>query len=86
LKSESNNNRYYLIARNLSYTDYIKLKDFLIQTRRLRAVLLWNKKQLGNPIGKIAERTIGYERKTPAGTYDVKGLNGRTGNIKWKRW
>ena len=42
-----------------------------------------------HPIGKIAERTIGYERKTPAGTYDGKGiewayrkyLNGKDGKI-----
>jgi cell division protein FtsI (penicillin-binding protein 3) len=47
-----------------------------------------NKKQLGHPIGKIAERTIGYERK-PAGTYDGKGiewayrkyLNGKDGKV-----
>jgi cell division protein FtsI (penicillin-binding protein 3) len=44
------------------------------------------KKRLRASIGKIAERTFGYERKTPSGTYDGKGiewayrkyLNGKT--------
>jgi cell division protein FtsI (penicillin-binding protein 3) len=42
-----------------------------------------------HPIGKIAERTIGYERKTPNGTLDGKGiewafrnyLNGKNGKV-----
>jgi hypothetical protein len=41
---------------------------------------MWNKKQLGASIGKIAERTIGYEKLLQV-LMTVKGLNGRTGNI-----
>jgi cell division protein FtsI (penicillin-binding protein 3) len=81
-RARATNNRYYLIARNLSYTDYIRIKDSLIQTRRLQGRYYVEQKTVReHPIGKIAERTIGYERKTPAGTYDGKELNGRTGNI-----
>jgi cell division protein FtsI (penicillin-binding protein 3) len=29
LKARATNNRYYLIARDLSYTDYMKIKGFL---------------------------------------------------------
>jgi hypothetical protein len=53
----------------------------------IRAALS-NKTVREHPIGKIAERTIGYERKQPAGTYDGKGieayrkyLNGKDGKI-----
>jgi cell division protein FtsI (penicillin-binding protein 3) len=52
-----------------------------------------NKTVREHPIGKIAERTIGYERKTPAGTYDGKGiewayrkyLNGKDGRFLSKK-
>lgn len=56
-------NRYLLIARNVGYSDYIKMKSFPIfklgvyqggfitEQRTVRA----------HPIGKIAERTVGYD-------------------------
>jgi cell division protein FtsI (penicillin-binding protein 3) len=44
---------------------------------------MWNKVR-EHPIGKIAERTIGYERKLLQVLMTVKGLNGRT-ETKWKR-
>jgi hypothetical protein len=39
--------------------------------------LLSTKKRLGDPIGKIAERTIGYERKHLLVLMMVKVSNGR---------
>jgi cell division protein FtsI (penicillin-binding protein 3) len=48
---------------------------------------MWNKTVREHPISK-AERTIGYERKTPAGTYGKgiewayrKYLNGKDGKV-----
>ena len=34
-----------------------------------------------HPIGKIAQRTIGYEKKDPAGHYIKVGLEGAFGQI-----
>jgi cell division protein FtsI (penicillin-binding protein 3) len=90
-RARATNNRYYLIARNLSYTDYIKIKGFpLFKLGAYKGGIIVEQKTVReHPIGKIAERTIGYERKTPAGTYDGKGiewayrkyLNGKDGKI-----
>jgi hypothetical protein len=47
LEGLSNNNRYYLIARDLSYTDYIKIKGFpLFKLGAYKEGLLSNKKRL----------------------------------------
>ncbi|WP_016989696.1 penicillin-binding protein [Flavobacterium sp. ACAM 123] len=90
-RARATNNRYYLIARNLSYTDYIKIKGFpLFKLGAYKGGIIVEQKTVReHPIGKIAERTIGYERKTPSGTYDGKGiewayreyLNGKDGKI-----
>jgi cell division protein FtsI (penicillin-binding protein 3) len=90
-RARANNNRYYLIARDLSYTDYIKIKGFpLFKLGAYKGGIIIEQKTVReHPIGKIAERTIGYERMTPAGTYDGKGiewayrkyLNGKDGKI-----
>jgi len=90
-KARANNNRYYLIARDLSYTDYIKIKGFpLFKLGAYKGGIIVEQKTVReHPIGKIAERTIGYERKTPNGTFDGKGiewayrkyLNGKDGKI-----
>jgi cell division protein FtsI (penicillin-binding protein 3) len=90
-RARATNNRYYLIARNLSYTDYIRIKGFpLFKLGAYKGGIIVEQKTVReHPIGKIAERTIGYERKTPAGTYDGKGiewayrkyLNGKDGKV-----
>ena len=90
-RARATNNRYYLIARNLSYTDYIQIKRFpLFKLGAYKGGIIVEQKTVReHPIGKIAERTIGYERKTPAGTYDGKGiewayrkyLNGKDGKV-----
>jgi cell division protein FtsI (penicillin-binding protein 3) len=90
-RARATNNRYYLIARDLSYTDYIKIKGFpLFKLGAYKGGIIVEQKTVReHPIGKIAERTIGYERKTPSGTYDGKGiewayrkyLNGKDGKI-----
>lgn len=90
-RARANNNRYYLIARGLSYTDYIKIKGFpLFKLGAYKGGIIIEQKTVReHPIGKVAERTIGYERKTSSGSYDGKGiewayrnyLNGKDGNI-----
>jgi len=90
-KARANKNRYYLVTRNLSYTKYVKIKSFpLFNLGAYKGGIIIEQETIReHPIGKIAERTVGYERKTPNGTLDGKGiewayrkyLNGKDGKI-----
>ncbi len=90
-KARANNNRYFLIARNLSYTEFIKIKSFpLFNLGAYKGGIIVEQETVRKrPIGGIAERTIGYERNTPSGASDGKGiewafrsyLNGKDGRI-----
>jgi len=55
-------NRYLLIARNVGYTDYLKIKKFPIFNKGVYrgGFIAEHKTVRAHPIGKIAERTIGY--------------------------
>ncbi|RZK00348.1 MAG: penicillin-binding protein 2, partial [Flavobacterium sp.] len=93
-RARTNKNRYYLIARNLSYTEYVKIKSFpLFNLGVYKGGIIVDQQTVReHPIGKIAERTIGYERVNPDGTPDGKGiewafrkyLKGKDGRI-WKQ-
>lgn len=91
-KARENKNRYYLIARNLSYTEYVKIKGFpLFNLGAFKGGIIVEQETVRkHPIGKIAERTIGYDRVDPATGVEVgKGiewafksyLNGKDGKI-----
>lgn len=90
-KARANKSRYFLVARDLSYTDYMKIKGFpLFNLGAYKGGMITEQKTVReHPIGKIAERTIGYERKTPTGALDGKGiewafrqyLNGKDGKV-----
>lgn len=56
-------NRYLLIARNLGYNDYTKIKQFpIFKLGPYKGGFITEQKTLRvKPIGKIAERTIGYD-------------------------
>ena len=55
-------NRYLLIARNLGYNDYMKMKSFpIFNLGVFRGGFIAEQRTVReHPIGKIAERTIGY--------------------------
>jgi cell division protein FtsI (penicillin-binding protein 3) len=90
-KARAKKNRYFLVARDLSYTEYVKIKSFpMFNLGPYKGGIIVEQKTVReHPIGKIAERTIGYERKTPSGTLDGKGiewafrkyLNGKDGKV-----
>jgi cell division protein FtsI (penicillin-binding protein 3) len=90
-KARANKNRYFLVARGLSYTEYVKIKDFpLFNLGAYKGGIIVQQETVRKyPMGKIAGRTIGYERKNPDGTPDGKGiewayrkyLNGKNGKI-----
>ena len=56
-------NRYLLIARNVGYNDYVKMKSFpIFKLGVYRGGFIAEQKTVRvHPIGKIAERTIGYD-------------------------
>ncbi len=75
-RARASQNRYLLIARKLSYTEYMKIKGFpLFNKGTFRGGIITEQKTVReHPIGKIAERTIGYERKNADGSTNGKGI------------
>ncbi|MFQ3341798.1 MAG: cell division protein FtsI (penicillin-binding protein 3), partial [Flavobacteriaceae bacterium] len=71
-------NRYWLVAKNLSYSEYIRYKSFpLFNKNTYRGGLIAEQQIVReHPLGKIAERTIGYEKKDKDGRFITVGLEG----------
>ncbi|WP_309608738.1 penicillin-binding protein [Flavobacterium sp.] len=81
-KARANKNRYFLLARDLSYTQYMTLKSYpLFNLGAYKGGMITEPKTVReHPIGKIAERTIGYERFDNAGNPTRVGIEGAFGN------
>ena len=89
--ARANKNRYLLIARDLSYTEYIKIKSFpLFNLGANKGGMITEQETVRkHPIGQIAERTIGYDRVDKNGIRIGKGiewsfrkyLNGKDGKV-----
>lgn len=89
--ARANKNRYLLVARDLSYTQYIKIKSFpLFNLGANKGGMITEQDTVReHPIGKIAERTIGYDRIDENGMRVGKGiewsfrkyLNGKDGKV-----
>jgi len=62
-KARANKNRYLFITRNLSYTDYQKLKKFpIFKLGTYRGGIITEQRTVReHPIGTIAERAVGYD-------------------------
>ena len=77
-KARQEGNRYLLISRNLSYSQYKEIKELpLFNLSSLKGGLIVESNEVReNPMGKICERTIGYEKKDPSGHYIRVGLEG----------
>lgn len=71
-------NRYFLVARDLSYTEYMKIKSFPLFNKGpyKGGIIIDQKTVREHPIGKIAERTIGYERLDENGKQKEAGIEG----------
>lgn len=71
-------NRYWLVAKGLSYSQMLKVKNFpLFNTGPYKGGLIVEQSIVReHPMGKIAERTIGYEKRDPNGTFIRVGLEG----------
>lgn len=80
-KARAHKNRYFLVANKLSFTEYMTVKGFpLFNLGAYKGGMITEQKTVReHPIGKIAERTIGYERFNEAGKLTRVGIEGAFG-------
>jgi cell division protein FtsI (penicillin-binding protein 3) len=88
--ARSNKSRYTLVAEDLSYTEYSKIKKMPLFNKGAYkgGIIVEQKTVREHPIGKIAERTIGYDRIDDGIVKRVgiegafgKYLNGKDGKV-----
>lgn len=75
-KARTTKNRYLLIARKLSYTEYIKIKKFpIFKLGVYKGGFIAEQSTVrAHPLGKVLERTVGYD--------DYRGAPGIEGAYK----
>ncbi|MCW5520067.1 transpeptidase family protein [Aureitalea sp. L0-47] len=88
-KARADKNRYLLVAKNLGYSEYIKVKSFpLFNKGPYRGGFIMDQHTVReHPMGKIGERLVGSQNKNEPGVYEVgfegafnqylQGKNGR---------
>lgn len=79
--ARANRHRYYLVARNLGYSEYVKIKSFpMFNLGANRGGIIVEQRTVReHPLGKMGERTVGYERQDDSGYYTRVGLEGAFG-------
>tara|TARA_R110000868_G_scaffold52221_2_gene165186 strand:- start:1017 stop:3020 length:2004 start_codon:yes stop_codon:yes gene_type:complete len=77
-KARANKNRYALVARNLDYSDYVQVKKFALFEKgpNRGGIVIEQNTVREHPLGKIAERSVGYERFDDQGYATRVGLEG----------
>lgn len=80
--ARANRNRYQLIERRVGYSDYLELRTFpMFNLGPFRGGFIAEQYTVReHPIGKIAERIVGYERTDENGHTLRVGLEGAYGN------
>ena len=80
-KARRQKSRYFLIGKNLTYSQYKTIKNFPVFRMPLYKGGLIVEQQLvrEHPLGKVAERTVGYEHRDRTGFYLRVGLEGAFG-------
>ncbi|WP_405383746.1 penicillin-binding protein [Maribacter sp. LLG6340-A2] len=80
-KAKENKNRYALIVRNLDYSDYMAVKSFPLFNKGAYkgGLIIEQKTKREHPLGKIAERSVGYERVDKDGYRTRVGMEGAFG-------
>ncbi|MDO5970802.1 penicillin-binding protein [Flavivirga aquimarina] len=85
-KARLNKNQYYLLVKNITYTDYIRFRNFpLLKLGAISGGLIveqTTKREF--PMGSIARRTIGYEHIDKKGNVTRPGIDGAFG-VKYLR-
>ena len=77
-KARKQNHRYLLIEKGLSFSEYKRFKSFPIFNESIYrgGLIVEQDIKRENPLGKLAERTIGYEIKDKNGSFFRVGLEG----------
>lgn len=85
-RARANRNRYFLLARNIGYSDYLRLRNFpLLSLGAFKGGLIVEQTtKREHPMGGIAQRTIGYERVDDKGNITRPGIDGAFG-VKYLR-
>ena len=85
-KARANKNRYFLLARNIGYSDYIRVRNFpLLNLGTFKGGLIVEQTtKREHPMGEIAQRSIGYERFDEDGNVTRAGIDGAFG-VKYLR-
>lgn len=80
-KARFNKNRYTFVAEDLNYTQYAKIKTFPLFNKGANkgGIIVEQVTVREHPIGKIAERTIGYDRIDENGIQKRVGIEGAFG-------
>jgi cell division protein FtsI (penicillin-binding protein 3) len=80
--ARANKNRYLLVERKVGYSDYLELRTFpLFNLGPYRGGFIAKQSTVReHPIGKIAERMVGYERQDENGHTVRVGLEGAYGD------
>jgi cell division protein FtsI (penicillin-binding protein 3) len=79
--ARENKNRYFLLARNLEYSQYLRFRDFpLLNLGAFKGGLIVEQTTKRDyPLGPIAQRLIGYERFDEQGNVTRVGIDGAFG-------
>ena len=85
-KARLNKNQYYLLVKNINYSDYIRFRNFpLLNLGAISGGLIVEQMtKRVFPMGSIARRTIGYERFDEKGNVTRPGIDGAFG-VKYLR-
>ena len=80
-EARQNKNRYFLLARQLDYSDYLRFRSFpLLKLGAFKGGLIVEQTTNRDyPLGGIAQRSIGYERIDDNGFVTRVGIDGAFG-------
>jgi cell division protein FtsI (penicillin-binding protein 3) len=80
-KARLDKNRYFLLARDISYSDYIRLRNFpMLNLGAIKGgLIVTQEEKRDHPMGGIAERTIGYDKIDEDGNVTRPGIDGYFG-------
>ncbi|ARV10167.1 penicillin-binding protein [Winogradskyella sp. PC-19] len=80
-KARNTKDQYLLLLKNLSYSEFVRVRDFpLFKLGSIRGGFVYDQTtKREHPLGGIAERSIGYERKDENNYYTRVGIDGAFG-------
>lgn len=76
--ARANKHRYFLIARNLGYSEFLRVKGFpMFNLGTYKGGMIVEQRTVReHPLGAMAARTVGYDRQDDQGYYTRVGLEG----------